>query len=255
VPALAAEVTVEDGVYTAVAVVQDAVDPVTGAPEPRPHSLKIGFYSFDPDGSLVRTASHAVQVSGASTPAGCPDRAGAADLLLINDEDLTYAKLRFDSRSLATLLGSVDRIADPLARAICLAALWSSTRDADLAAADYLGAVELAAPAKPGWGAAGAAPERGTAVERYTAPAAQGGPAGTLRRPPRERGCAAPRKAPTPSSPGRARWPPRPQQQHRRGGCSAACSAAPMRLRGWSSTTNCGGCSWRPSRPRARPGR
>ncbi len=174
VPALAAEVAVADGVYTAVAVVQDAVDPVTGAPEPRPHSLKIGFYSFDPDGSLVRTASHPVQVNGASTPLDALTGLAQPDLLLINDEDLTYAKLRFDSRSLATLLGSVDRIADPLARAICLAALWSSTRDADLAAADYLGAVELAAPAESGVGVLQVLLQNaGTAVERYTAPAAR----------------------------------------------------------------------------------
>ncbi|RJU00159.1 aminopeptidase N [Arthrobacter frigidicola] len=172
VPALTAEVSVEDGVYTAAAIRQDALDPITGVPEPRPHSLKVGFYSYDADGSLVRTESHAVEVTGASAPLDGLVGRTQPDLLLVNDEDLTYAKLRFDPRSLVTLLRSVDRIADPLARAICLSALWSSTRDADLAAADYLGAVELAAPAEPGVGVLQVLLQNaGTAVERYTAPA------------------------------------------------------------------------------------
>ncbi|MEG9248131.1 aminopeptidase N [Arthrobacter sp. Soc17.1.1.1] len=152
VPSLRPEVTAEDGVLTGVTIVQDAVDPVTGRDEPRPHRIRLGLYSFDDDGWLVRSATEAVTVEGGRTPV--PALAGAAqpDLLLVNDDDLTYAKISFDERSLATLLASIDRLRDPLARATCLTALWSSTRDAGMPAASYLDAVMLAAPAETGVG-------------------------------------------------------------------------------------------------------
>ncbi|PPB50003.1 aminopeptidase N [Arthrobacter pityocampae] len=152
VPALTAEVTADGGVLTGVTIVQDAVDPVTGRDEPRSHRIRVGLYSFDADGWLVRTHAEAVTVDGGRT--AVPALAGTAqpDLLLVNDDDLTYAKLSFDERSLATLLTSVHRLQDPLARATCLTALWSSTRDARLPVGAYLSAVMLAAPAESGVG-------------------------------------------------------------------------------------------------------
>ncbi|MHA7207998.1 aminopeptidase N [Arthrobacter sp. MDT1-65] len=152
VPSLRAEVTAAGGVLSDVTIVQDAVDPVTGRDEPRPHRIRVGLYTFDDGGWLVRTASEAVTVEGARTPV--PALAGTAQpaLLLVNDDDLTYAKVSFDERSLATLLTSVHRLRDPLARATCLTALWSATRDAAMPASSYLDAVMLAAPAETGVG-------------------------------------------------------------------------------------------------------
>ncbi|THJ67345.1 aminopeptidase N [Arthrobacter echini] len=148
VPSLRAEVTVDAGTFTSVTIVQDATDPVTGEQQPRPHRIRIGLYSFDDDGWLVRTSAEAVVVEGGTTPV--PQLAGRTqpDLLLINDDDLTYARVWFDERSLSTLLTSVHRLRDPLARATCLGALWSATRDARLAVPSYLAAVVLAAPAE-----------------------------------------------------------------------------------------------------------
>lgn len=152
VPQLTAEVRTDDGVYTAVAILQQAVDPATGASVPRPHSIRLGLFSLDGDGRLLRTASYNVVVDGDRTD--IPELVGCRqpDLLLINDDDLTYAKLVFDERSLATLLSAGDRLEEPLARAVCLAALWSSTRDALLLADDYVNAVERAAPIEEGVG-------------------------------------------------------------------------------------------------------
>ncbi|WP_028278746.1 aminopeptidase N [Arthrobacter sp. H5] len=153
VPQLAAEVeTNDDGAYTSVAIVQDAVDPLTGRPEPRPHSIRLGLYSFNAEGRLTRTGVQEIQVDGARTEVPALAGRQQPDLLLINDEDLTYAKLVFDARSVHTLLTAVDRLEDPLARAVCLAALWSNTRDALLSAEDYAAAVELAAPGETGVG-------------------------------------------------------------------------------------------------------
>ena len=44
------------------------------------------------------------------------------DFVLLNDGDLTFAKLRFDPRSLQTLKTDLSNLADPLARALCWAA-------------------------------------------------------------------------------------------------------------------------------------
>ena len=153
VPLLGAEVEVDDdGAYRSVLIRQDAVDPVTGESALRPHQLRLGLYSLS-DGALVRTGMVEVRVDGDVT--AVPELVGTPqpDLLLVNDDDLTYAKISFDDRSLATLLASVGHLIEPLARAVCQAALWSTTRDAALSAADYAGAVQLAAPLETGVGA------------------------------------------------------------------------------------------------------
>ncbi|MUK01059.1 aminopeptidase N [Vibrio cholerae] len=152
VPSLRAEVTVDDGRFTGVQVIQDAVDPVTGRDEPRPHRVRIGSYSFDEKGRLIRTGVEALTIEGRVTPVPALVGTVQPDLLLINDDDLTYAKISFDERSLETLLTSIHRLQDPLARATCLTALWSTTRDARLPVRSYLDAVQLAAPAETGVG-------------------------------------------------------------------------------------------------------
>ena len=59
------------------------------------------------------------------------------DLVLLNDGDLTYAKIRLDERSLATLVSSIDTLDDSLARALCWGAAWDMTRDAEMATTDF----------------------------------------------------------------------------------------------------------------------
>ena len=61
----------------------------------------------------------------------------AGDLVLVNDEDLTYCSLRLDERSLATLVDRIADIADPLARTLCWSAAWEMTRDAEMRARDF----------------------------------------------------------------------------------------------------------------------
>lgn len=153
VPALDIEFTVDDaGRFRSAVLVQDARDPVTGEAQLRPHRLKVGLYDYDAGGRLVRTASVDVDAAGERTAipalAGVPRPA----LLLVNDEDLTYAKIRFDEPSLQTLLAGLDRLDDPLARASCWTALWSATRDAILPADEYVDAVQHFGPREDGVG-------------------------------------------------------------------------------------------------------
>ncbi len=73
----------------------------------------------------------------------------APDLVLVNDDDLTYAKLRFDPTSTRNLVDHLDALEDPLARALCWAALWDMTRDAELPTRDFVIAVLRHAQVEP----------------------------------------------------------------------------------------------------------
>jgi aminopeptidase N len=149
---LTPEVDVHDGVLTAVTLRQEAFDPRTGRQEPRNHRLRIGLYVLQADGALVRRSSVEADIGGVSTPLPALSGQPAPDLLLVNDGDLTYAKVRLDARSQHTVLAHLDRLADPLARTLCWSVLWNATRDALLPAAEYVSAVVrfAAAEADPG---------------------------------------------------------------------------------------------------------
>ena len=58
--------------------------------------------------------------------------------MLVNDDDLTYAKIRLDDRSLRTLIAGIADFTDSLPAALCWAAAWDMVRDAELAARDYV---------------------------------------------------------------------------------------------------------------------
>ena len=130
----------EGGRYTTVAVEQTAP---AAHPTLRTHRITVGLY----DGSRRRSVIP-LTVRGPSTPV--PELAGqpAADLVLVNDDDLTYAKLRFDPRSLATVLARLPEFESPLVRGLCWAAAWDMARDAELPARDYVRLVCAALPSE-----------------------------------------------------------------------------------------------------------
>lgn len=135
-----------------VTLLQDAPDPVTGQQEPRPHRLRIGLYDFDAAGMLVRTDSVETDLAGGAGQITALSGKARPALLLVNDEDLSYAKVRLDPVSEATVRASLDRISDPMARALCWSALWNSARDGIVPASQYVDAVLRFAPAEPGIG-------------------------------------------------------------------------------------------------------
>jgi len=123
-----------DGVITRFAVTQTAP---ADYPTIRPHRLGIGFYDLS-DGTLTRTHYAEIDVDGDRTEV--PELQGRSrpDLVLLNDNDLAYAKIRLDERSLATAIDHLDAIADPLARSLVWGAAWDQTRDAESTASDYI---------------------------------------------------------------------------------------------------------------------
>jgi aminopeptidase N len=124
----------EDGVITSAELRQSA--PVDH-PTLRPHRLRVGLFDLV-DGRLQRRRSIELDVDGSVTP--IPQLAGERlpDLVLLNDGDLTYCKIRLDDRSLETLKRHLRDIEDPLARALAWGALWDMARDAELRARDYI---------------------------------------------------------------------------------------------------------------------
>nr|WP_197688107.1 MULTISPECIES: aminopeptidase N [unclassified Actinoplanes] len=130
------------GRYTAFAVRQERGP---RCPVLRSHRLAIGLYRLGP-GGLVRTDRLELDVAGELTEITELTGAEQPDLLLINDDDLTYAKIRFDDRSLATVLTRITELTDPLARALCWAALWDLVRDGELPADRFAYTVAAALP-------------------------------------------------------------------------------------------------------------
>lgn len=123
------------GSLTRFAIVQTAP---SDYPTIRPHRLAVGFYSLDRAGRLERVHRVELDVDGDRTEV--PELRGIRrpDLVLLNDDDLAYAKIRLDERSLATAIAHLKDIADPLARSLVWGAAWDQTRDAESSATDYI---------------------------------------------------------------------------------------------------------------------
>ncbi|GLW69517.1 aminopeptidase N [Kitasatospora phosalacinea] len=103
----------------------------------RPHRIAVGLYELV-DGTLVRTDRIELDVDGELT--AVPQLTGRKRpaVLLLNDDDLSYAKVRLDADSLAVVTAHLGDFADSLPRALCWASAWDMTRDGELATRDYL---------------------------------------------------------------------------------------------------------------------
>ncbi len=131
------ELAVEDGHLASIGIVQSAAPQ---NPTLRSHHLLVGLYRLEGE-RLTRFRRLDAEVGGARTEVEELRGELVPDLTLINDDDLTFAKLRFDPTSMRTLLDHLGGLEDPLARSLCWAALWDMTRDAELPTRDFVGAV------------------------------------------------------------------------------------------------------------------
>ncbi|KRA38089.1 MULTISPECIES: aminopeptidase N [unclassified Nocardioides] len=124
-----------DGTYAAFAVRQTAP---ADHPTLRRHRLGIGFYNTNDDGRLVRTDYVEVDVEDERTELAELVGKAQPELLLLNDQDLAFAKIRLDERSRATAIARLSDLDDSLARALIWSAAWDMTRDAELSASDFV---------------------------------------------------------------------------------------------------------------------
>ena len=135
------EIVVQDGKYKSVTILQeppvapDGVDQLL-----RPHHIGIGLYSRV--GTQIKRDNRIeIDVDGARTDV--PELVGqpVADLMLLNDGDYTFVKIRLDENSAKTSATGLRDIEDGVARALIWGASWDMTRDAEMSASDYLSMV------------------------------------------------------------------------------------------------------------------
>ena len=132
-------VTDADGVITQAAVRQEI--PADSPASLRPHRVAIGSYSSTGRGAearLERTNRIELDVDGELTRVLELVGTKRADVLVLNDDDLTYAKVRLDEASLSHGLTHIEVFAESLPRSIVLASAWDMVRDGELAASHFL---------------------------------------------------------------------------------------------------------------------
>ncbi|MGW4030882.1 aminopeptidase N [Streptomyces sp. NPDC004838] len=113
----------------------------------RPHRIAVAGYDTDPvdPERLVPRGRFELDVPHGETPAEAhPGRRPA--LVVLNDNDATYAKVRFDATSWNTVVGSLSCLPDPLTRAVVWNTARDMVRDGDLAPTAYLEAARAHLP-------------------------------------------------------------------------------------------------------------
>jgi aminopeptidase N len=125
----------EDGTIGSFAIVQSAIE---SEPTLRPHRLAVGFYNLNGGGKLERVHREELDVDGERTEV--PALAGLArpDLILLNDDDLAYAKVRLDPKSLATATAHLKDFSQSLPRTLVWGSAWDAARDGESPARGYV---------------------------------------------------------------------------------------------------------------------
>ncbi len=135
------EIEIEDGKYKSVVVIQEPPVAPEGVDQLlRPHHIGIGLYNRS-GSSIKRDSRIEIDVDGARTEV--PELVGmpVADLLLLNDGDYTFVKIRLDEASAKTSATGLRDIEDSVSRALIWGAAWDMTRDAEMSTTDYLNMV------------------------------------------------------------------------------------------------------------------
>ena len=140
------EVNLSGDTYDSIAIKQEPPLIPAGSNEKRPHRLAVGLYDLKGSSLELRTSVE-LDVTGELTSVDKLKGEKVADLLLINDRDLSYAKIRFDQRSIETLKFHLGKLNDNLSRALCWSAAWDMLRDAEISASDF---IDIAIAGLPG---------------------------------------------------------------------------------------------------------
>jgi aminopeptidase N len=138
--------SIEGDKYSSISIKQDVPIIPSNSQELRPHRLKVGLFDIS-NNELVRRKSVELDVVGAQSEVRELVGEKVADLLLINDGDLSFAKIRLDERSISTMKKHLGVLKDNLARALCWSYSWDMLRDAEISATDF---VEIALSGLPG---------------------------------------------------------------------------------------------------------
>ena len=162
-------VEVQDGAYTSVVIRQEPPEfPENVAP--RMHRLRLGLYDLTDEG-LTRRSQLELDIDGTSTYIDELVGVKQPDLLLVNDDDLTFAKVRLDERSWETATQALGVLPNSLARAVIWSAAWDMTRDGEVSTGDFLSLVLSGLPTESEISVAqGILRQLRTAIDMYAAP-------------------------------------------------------------------------------------
>ncbi|MFX4271517.1 aminopeptidase N [Propionibacteriaceae bacterium Y1685] len=159
----------DQGRFTRFEVVQSAV---AEHPTLRSHRMGIGVYALT-DGALTRVKRVDHDITGERTEISELVGAERGDLVLLNDGDLTYTKIRLDPTSAKTVVDNIHLLDNELARALCWGASWDMCRDAEMPARDYVDLVLRGVAVESDLTAVSALLRQAqVAAELYTAPGA-----------------------------------------------------------------------------------
>jgi aminopeptidase N len=125
----------DEGRFTSFALLQEAPE---HWPTLRSHRVAIGLYDRTESGELVLRDRVELDVTGARTEVTDLHGRQRPDVVLLNDDDLTYAKIRLDPHSLSIVTESIGGFQSTLARSLCWSAAWDMTRDGEMSATDYV---------------------------------------------------------------------------------------------------------------------
>lgn len=129
------EISVDDnGVIEQFSIVQTAT---AEYPTIRPHRLAIGLYDTGANG-LERVDRIELDVDGERTEVAALVGRQRPALILLNDDDLAYAKIRLDEASRVVAIAQLRSIRNPLARALVWGSMWDAHRDGEVPARDFL---------------------------------------------------------------------------------------------------------------------
>ncbi|WP_375389424.1 aminopeptidase N, partial [uncultured Amnibacterium sp.] len=105
----------------------------------RPHRLAVGLYQPDgEDGALVRVQREELDVVGERTDLAALVGSKRPAVVLLNDDDLAYAKVRLDPSSLAVVQRALSSVPAELPRTLLWSAIWDMTRDGEASASDFV---------------------------------------------------------------------------------------------------------------------
>jgi aminopeptidase N len=124
-----------DGTLTSFTIVQSAVEEW---PTIRPHRLAVGFYNLNDAGKLQRVHREELDVDGERTDVPALVGLPQPDLILVNDDDLAYAKVRLDPKSLATATAHLKDFEASLPRTLVWNSAWDAARDGETPARKYV---------------------------------------------------------------------------------------------------------------------
>ncbi|MCI6574460.1 MAG: aminopeptidase N [Actinomycetaceae bacterium] len=125
----------DDGAITSFEIIQTS----DGRASLRPHRIGVGGYRLNAEGVLERVAHTELDIDGERT--AVPDFVGMSprpDVIVVNDGDLAYAKVRLDPDSLTYATEHINDFSDHLTRTLILDSAWDMLRDAELSAHDFV---------------------------------------------------------------------------------------------------------------------